>query len=229
QAGEQATRPNRDLGATTTTTSPGNTGSTTPNSNISDPLDNIPINGLDGGGGGSATSGGADPGLPFWLKAILFLVVGTGLGALWLVSIPRLIRHRWQRRRARAQSVGERVLLSWHEAVNDLDRAGVGAFPSETPFEYAHRVQKDHRVDAAALSRLAELTTTGAYAPGDPPEADAKEAEALRHEIERHMWSRSSWQRHVRWMADPRPLITRLPEVTSHEPAVMPEQELIVR
>jgi len=223
QAGEPATRPNVDLGATpTTTTAPSGGGGT--NETVPDVL-LPPIGNLDEGGrGGAATGTNPDPGLPFWLKAIVVLLVAAAVAGAWLLIIPVLVRRRWERRRARATSVGERVLLSWHEAASVLDRAGVGPDPSETPFEYARRVRGDHRVDASALARLAELTTAGAYAPADSAEADAKEAEALRHEIDRHVWNRANWQRRLRWLADPRPLLDQLPAVHSPDrPAAKPE------
>jgi hypothetical protein len=61
----------------------------------------------------------------------------------------------------------QQIDLAWREAVESLGVLGIEAEASETPAEFAGRVDARSRFRADGLGTLAQLTTEARYAPTD--------------------------------------------------------------
>lgn len=164
------------------------------------------------GAGVTGSNATNDSGVPRWLVkfaivALVVLLVGGG----WMITIPRLVRARWERRRRAASGAAGRAIVSWNQVTTALGRAGVPPQPSETPLEYAHRAAGARITDGRRLAHLAELITVAAYSLVDVTDDVVAECDADRDAILDGLASRSSritraWQR-----IDPRPLVAVLP------------------
>ena len=184
------------LATTTTTTAAGaGAGSTT-----------VPRFDLgDSGARASETKHASSP----WPRRLLLTVAVIGAfpfawtALVWLATVLR----RW-RRRARAGSGGERVVVAWDEVGEALARSGVPSRRWETPHEYAGRASRAADLDPNLLAGLAGLTTVTLYAADDESVLDDEtvmSAVAVAKHVERTVTRRLDHRTRLRNLMDPRP------------------------
>lgn len=158
----------------------------------------------DSGAGGDLPDGAPSP----WPRRLLVtLLVLVLVPLLWAgaVTLFTLLR-RW-RRRAAAQTPGERVAVAWEEVGEALARTGVPPRRSETPAEYAERAARVTELDRELLAELALLTTESRYAPPDAISIDddaAASALLTAREVERTVAKQLDRKTKVRSAFDPR-------------------------
>ena len=112
-------------------------------------------------GGGTAV----DKHNPWPRRLVVTLLVAALLPFVWAAAVAAALFLRRWRRRARAASARERVVVAWEEVGEALARSGIPARRSETAAEYAGRASRLARLDPALLDGLAGLTTASRYAP----------------------------------------------------------------
>lgn len=134
------------------------------------------------------------------LMAALALVAVLAVGT---VAAKVSARHR---RRSRASTPADRVLLAWSEAGRVLAQAGAAKRPSETALEFVDRLRRVRPAVADPVATLARSMVTAAYAPFDPSEQDAAEAEASADVVRRALTAALSPRKRLIWELDPRPL-----------------------
>lgn len=129
---------------------------------------------VDPGAGAATTTGESDGG--FFSRARWALPAIAGLALLYVVVLlgGRAVRQVWRRRRAVTSR--QQIDLAWQEAVESLGVLGLHVEPSETPSEFAGRVNGRARLAADGLGALAQLTTAARYAPADTVEDSVDEA-----------------------------------------------------
>ena len=121
-------------------------------------------------------------------------------------GVPLLGRLRRSRRRARAVTPTDRVLVSWEEAGDDLARAGLGRQPWETASEYAGRAGRVAAGVAAPLAELAGHLSVAAYSPTGVDDAAARRAESAAAAVRADVRTTANPVRRAIWVLDPRPL-----------------------
>jgi transglutaminase-like putative cysteine protease len=182
-------------------------------------------------GSGVGDVGSRAPGQSNGLPAGLILATGAGgLAIVWLAGVPTAQALARRRRRNRARSPAERVLVAWHEAAESLADAGAARLKSETFPEHAARICLTGRLRgevADAMRALAESAETAAYAPSGPGRGaspssspssspgtagagtgrspDPLAAASRASSVERALRSAASPLQRVGWRLDPRP------------------------
>jgi transglutaminase-like putative cysteine protease len=130
--------------------------------------------------------------------------------ALYLGGVPLAHRLRRSRRRARAATPSDRVLLAWSEAEEDLARAGMSQRPAETAVEYAARARTEvatARIVGPAMSELAGQVSSAAYSPAGADEATADRAESAAATVRTAVRADVGPVGTTLWSLDPRPLV----------------------
>ncbi|MDQ6797476.1 MAG: DUF3488 and transglutaminase-like domain-containing protein, partial [Actinomycetota bacterium] len=137
------------------------------------------------------------------------LALGLLGAAAYVIGIPLAYRSRRSRRRARATTPTDRVLLAWSEAGEDLGRAGIGQRPAETATEYASRARAGlPRTPAGpAICELAGQLSSAAYSPAGADEAAADRAETAAATVRTALRADVGPVARTLWSLDPRPLV----------------------
>lgn len=149
--------------------------------------------------------GGRDGSGLGWFGWVLVVVVVGLIGLVaWVGALVLLRRSARDRRRRRATSPADSVLVSWAEAREALQRTGQAPAPSETPLEFAGRSGRSLGVEATAVQQLADDTTAAAYAPGGVEPVAAERSAATVATLERRVHAATSLTDRLRWAADPR-------------------------
>ncbi|MGI9080585.1 MAG: transglutaminaseTgpA domain-containing protein [Acidimicrobiales bacterium] len=155
------------------------------------------------------SAAGAPAGRSGWSRSAtlgLALLAAT----LYLAGVPLAHRLRRSRRRARAATPTDRVLLAWSEAEEDLARAGMSQRPAETAVEYAARARTEVAttpVVGPAMSELAGQLSWAAYSPAGADEAAADAAESAAATVRTAVRSDLGPVGRTLWSLDPRPLV----------------------
>lgn len=151
-------------------------------------------------------------GLPGWLvRTLIALAAIVAVGGLWYWLVPFLTRTRWRRRRTRATTNQQRVLVTWNETIDTLDRAGHGPLPSETPREFASRTAGQPGIPAPLIESLAGTVTTAAYDPAEMDSAAVADCDDVAHQLTRAAVQSVSRSSRLAIRLDPRPLVHPLP------------------
>jgi transglutaminase-like putative cysteine protease len=180
--------------AATTTTTPGAGGTST-----------VPK--LDLGGAVQATGTKAAPS-PWPHRLLVATGVLVAVPMLWAVLVWLAVRLRRWRRRRRAGTGGDRVIVAWDEVSETLARSGVAPRRDETPHEYAGRASLAAELDPDLLDGLAGMTTVTRYAPERESAFDddvVLSAVAVAKQVERTVTRRLDRRTRVRNLVDPRP------------------------
>lgn len=198
EAQASAANPNTSVTPSTTpTTVAGSTDTTAPpRRDADDPL----------ASGEPAPSPSVADRIPAPIKALALLAVLAAV--VLLVGVPAVRAVRDRRRRARAVTSRDRVLLAWEEACEALARAGRARRPSRTVAEHiAFAAPALAPAAAAALHQLGQDVTAASYAPGDVDDDVAERAQAAAATVARAVHDEAGWRQRLRWWADPRPLL----------------------
>jgi transglutaminase-like putative cysteine protease len=218
-----------EAGDATTATTATTTAPTTPGEEVPTTASTIP----DLDGGGALADGADDP--PNWPARI---VVGllTLVAIAWVTMVPLLHYVRRRRRRrvmeghveppgdtlpsddeidaevALAMATADRVLASWAEAAEALERAGVKRRASETLLEFSSRAPASaglQQETASALRALCRDTAHVSYAgPSGALPSDAGErARSSADQVRDAVLDQLSMTERMLWWLDPRPLL----------------------
>ncbi len=146
--------------------------------------------------------------LPAWLgRGALALAALVGVPLAWAGALAGIARLRRDRRRARAVTPRQRVLVAWAEVGESLTRLGIAPRPSETPIEYAQRAGGASRVDHRLLNALAGATSAAGWGPGDVDDEVAEQAARAAGDIEARVQDDLDARTRLRLALDPRPLL----------------------
>jgi transglutaminase-like putative cysteine protease len=168
---QQASPPPQQAATTTSTTSPTTTASTAPTS-VPDGLDATAEPEPEVAAASSDTG---------WLLAVALV-----LGAAVVVAVLVLLRRRAPGRDPESRAGRNAVIESaWHDAVRALALVELRPAPSETPVEFAGRV--DRQLGAPMLARLARLETRRRFGLGTPSAQACQDAESAAQAIVQHM------------------------------------------
>ena len=162
---------------------------------------------LDLGDSGVSAGGETDTHNPWPRRLAITLMAAAVTPFLWAAGVTASMLVRRARRRARAASARERVVVAWEEVGEALARSGVPARRSETAAEYASRASRVARLDPGLLDGLAGLTTTSRYAPPDDEMIDDTMAESAMHvarDVTRTLSRRRDGRTKLRSAIDPR-------------------------
>ncbi len=145
------------------------------------------------------------PGWPFPATVGLVLLAV----AAYLGGVPLAYQMRQSRRRARAATPTDRVLLAWSEAEEDLARAGIGQRPAETAAEFAARARSGLPATSAgsAMFELAGQLSSAAYSPAGADETAAHRAESAAATVRTAVRADVGPVARTLWSLDPRPLV----------------------
>lgn len=144
-------------------------------------------------------------GLSAWLLLPLFVLFGA---AAWFFGIPALKKAR-ERKRIEAAAGDRRrlVALAWSSTVDRLEGIGAGPTSSETPHEYAQRVEQTPLLHRSGFDELTNLVVEAAYRPDQPTGADVQKANELADSIANLLTTDQSWSARNATQLDPRPLL----------------------
>ncbi|MGI8777299.1 MAG: transglutaminaseTgpA domain-containing protein [Acidimicrobiales bacterium] len=153
----------------------------------------------------AAGAGGTGSGWPLPASVAL----GLAVAAIYLGGVPLAYRIRQSRRRGRAATPTDRVMLAWSEAEEDLARAGLGQRPAETPTEYATRARTGLATTPVGLAMvdLAGQLTSAAYSPAGADDAAAGRAESAAATVRTAVRAQAGPVARTLWSLDPRPLV----------------------
>jgi transglutaminase-like putative cysteine protease len=143
----------------------------------------------------------------------LLVVAGVAVAVplLWAAVVALAVGWRRARRRAAAETTGQRIGAAWAEVVEELARAGTPRHPWETPVEFARRAGESGPADAALLGRLARAATAAEYGVGALSEEEATAAVTAAATVERSVRADLDARGRVRRALDPRPLLAPRP------------------
>jgi hypothetical protein len=117
-------------------------------------------------------------------------------------------RHlRARRRRDRARTPNEQVLVAWQETEEALALAGHARRPSETPAEFATRAAGVLPESGPRVSRLAADTGAAGFSVDGVPGEAVPEAQSTAAAVARELRAQVGVVRRLRWALDPRPLV----------------------
>ncbi len=159
-------------------------------------IDRAPLDDL---AAGQAGGGGPSPFVWF-----LVSVVGVVLVAMAAVSTVKRLRRR--QRIARVSGNRATILAAWEDAVARLAVVGSRWDPTETPMEFATRVEKALSF-GGSVQRLAHTATAALFSPGQPSDAMVTAATAAADQVAAYVRERSTALDRLREEVDPRPLL----------------------
>ena len=131
----------------------------------------------------------------------LWVVLGVGLAASWVVAMPEYVRRR--RRRRLGHSPVAQVSGAWHEAERALARSGVRHTPGD-PAPTVALAAADSPADPRAVAALADHVTRAMYSGAAPTDHDVAEAQRLADLIRDDCTRDLSWRSRVAGHLDPR-------------------------
>ena len=159
-----------------------------------------------------APTGGSGSSAPTWLLALaVALVVALVLLVAWIAGVRWLYRRRWKRRLGVAPTPAHRVVLLWHETLDELGHAGFRYRPQDTPTEVARRLASAESMRDAGLDRMARHVTVAAYATSEPDAATVDDVTRIHHDVTERAQHLGSRRERLLRRIDPRPLWRTLP------------------
>jgi transglutaminase-like putative cysteine protease len=190
--------------STTSSTGPTGTSITLPGNGFNQPAEVATGTGL---------SSTAEP--SFWSpervggQSIVASGLLIALAIVYAIAVPTIWLLYRRRRRKRAVAPEDQVRLAWQESVELVGVLGVAPARSETPAEFAHRLE--NTVDSDAYAALAATLDAAEFsAEGVTPE-EAAAALAISEELAASIRRRASGEQRIRAVLDPRPPERRRP------------------
>jgi transglutaminase-like putative cysteine protease len=144
-----------------------------------------------------------------WGPLARALLAGVGLVAAYGLGVPAARRGLAARRRRRAATPSQQVLVAWQEAEDALGQAGRPRRPSETPGEFAARSAPGLGQAGTSLARLATDTTAAGFSATGVPASAVAPARQAAVAVADELKAQAGPLRRARWALDPRPLFRR--------------------